>query len=240
MATNTTALASRFRVDLTEDLTLAGGWVQLIGINDLKPNVSQNLVETSSYDNNGWESYEKTSQGWSLVATCWMRTVTGLIHPSIKLLTGREILWGDACRIGVRWFDKNGLEGENFKGVAVVQSERGNTGVKDPETKTFTLQGDGILTPISNPGVAAAVPVVTSVSPSSGDELGGDMVTISGSGFTGASSVTFDAAAVTDYTVVSDSTIVAVTPAGSVGSADVVVTNTTGPSTTGTGKFTYA
>lgn len=239
MATNTTALASRFRVDLTEDLTLAGGWTQLVGMNDLKPNVAQNLVETSSYDNDGWESYEKTFQGWSLVATCWMRTVTGLIHPSLQLLVDRELAWGDGCRIGVRWYDKNGVP-EAFQGVAVVQTERGNTGVKDPETKTFTLQGDGILTPISNPGVAAAVPVVTSVSPSSGDELGGDMVTISGSGFTGASSVTFDAAAVTDYTVVSDSTIVAVTPAGSVGSADVVVTNTTGPSTTGTGKFTYA
>lgn len=228
MTTNTTALASRFRVDLTEDLTLAGGWTQLVGVNDLKPNVAQNLVETSSYDNNGWDSYEKTSQGWSVVATCWMRTVTGLIAPSIKLLSGRELLWGDACRIGVRWYDRNGLEGENFQGVAVVQSERGNTGVKDPETKTFTLQGDGILTSISNPGTADAAPVITSALPSGA--AAGEQVTISGAGFTSVSAVKFGATSATEYVVLSDSTIVAVMPTGTAGSAAVTVTNAVGTS----------
>lgn len=227
MGTNTTALASRFRVDLTEDLTLAGGWVQLIGINDLKPNIAQNLVETSSYDNDGWESYEKTFQGWSLAATVWMRTSAGILAPSVQLLQDREILWGDDCRIGVRWYDRNGVP-EAFQGVAVVQSERGQTGVKDPETKTFTLQGDGVLTRITNPGVAAAAPVVTSATPSAAAT--GDQVVISGSGFTGASAVKFGATAVTEYVVLSDSTIVAVMPTGTAGAAAVTVTNAIGTS----------
>jgi IPT/TIG domain. len=238
MATNTTALASRFRVDLTEDLDLAGGWTQLVGMNDLKPNVAQNLVETSSYDNDGFESYEKTFQGWSLVATCWMRTVTGLIHPSLQLLVDRELAWGDGCRIGVRWYDKNGVP-EAFQGVAVVQTERGNTGVKDPETKTFTLQGDGVLTPISNPGTAASVPVISSVSPSTGAAAGGELVTIIGTGFTGVAGVTFDGVAAEDYQFISDVRIAAVTPAGVAGPAAVVVTNGVGPSTTGTTAYTY-
>lgn len=227
MTTNTTALATRFRVELTDDLNLGGGWTQLVGINDFKPNINQNLVETSSYDNDGWESYEKTFQGWSAVATVWMRTVTGLLAPSIKMLQDRELLWGDACRIGVRWFDKNGLD-EAYHGVAVVQTERGNTGVKDPETKTFTLQGDGILTKIANPGTAAAAPVVTSASPS--DAAAGDQVVISGGGFTGASAVKFGSTNSSTFSVLSDSTIVAVVPTGSAGSAAITVTNPVGSS----------
>lgn len=230
MTTNTTALASRFRVDLTEDLTLAGGWVQLVGINDLKPNPSQNLVETSSYDNDGWESHEKTFQAWDVVATCWMRTVTGLIAPSLQLLTSRELLWGDACRIGVRWYDKNGVP-EAFQGVAIVQTARGNTGVKDPETKTFTLKGDGILTPITNPGTAAAAPVVISATPS-GVAVGGQ-VQITGTGFTGTVATTgvkFGGVNATSWVVASDNLIVAVMPAGSAGSAVVLVTNAVGAS----------
>lgn len=230
MATNTTALASRFRVDLTEDLTLAGGWTQLVGMDDLKPNVAQNLVETSSYDNTGFESYEKTFQGWSVVARCWMRTVTGLIHPSLQLLVDRELEFGDGCRIGVRWYDKNGVP-EAFQGVAVVQTERGNTGVKDPETKVFTLMGDGVLTPITNPGTAPAVPVITSVLPSGA--AAAQLVTIKGVGFTGTiatSGVKFNAINAADWEVVSDTVIVASLPAGTAGSAPVIVTNAVGAS----------
>jgi hypothetical protein len=244
MTTNVTALASRFRVEVTEDLTLAGGWLKMFGLTDFKSSVNQNLVETSDYDNDGNESYEKTFQGWSAVATVWVRTPAGVFTPSYEALNSRELLFGDACRIGIRWYDKNGLP-EAFQGIAIVQTERGSTGVKDPDQKTFTLQGDGPLVPITNPGTAESVPVVTSVSPNTGATAGGNLVTISGSGFstvTGATGVKFGANNATQYTVVSgsDTRIVAEVPAGTAGAKDVIVTNTAGASTTGTGAYTYA
>ena len=231
MATNTTALASRYRVEVTEDLTLAGGWLKVFGLTDFKSSVAQNLVETSDYDNDGWESYEKTFQGWTAGLTIWVRTQSGVLTPSYTKLSAREVLFGDACRIGIRWYDKNGLP-DAWQGVGVVQSERGNTGVKDPDQKTFNLQGDGPLAAITNPGSAATAPVVTAATPSA--VAAGGQVQISGQGFTGTVATTgvkFGATNATSWVVVSDSLIVAIMPAGSAGAANIVVTNAVGPST---------
>jgi hypothetical protein len=52
-------------------------------------------------------------------------------------------------------------------------------------------------------GMPATVPAVTGVSPASGTTAGGTTVTITGSGFTGATKVVFGAVAATSYTVVS-------------------------------------
>lgn len=65
----------------------------------------------------------------------------------------------------------------------------------------------------------------TGVSPSSGARDGGTVITVTGSGFTIATpSVTVGGAAATQVTVVNDTSLTAVVPAGSVGAADVVVT----------------
>lgn len=77
--------------------------------------------------------------------------------------------------------------------------------------------------------LTAAIPTVTAATPSGA--AAGAQVTITGSRFTGTTGVKFAAAAATSFTVVNDSTIVAVVPAGSAGSAPIVVTNGVGPST---------
>lgn len=56
-----------------------------------------------------------------------------------------------------------------------------------------------------------AAPTVTGVSPSTGDDLGGDAVTITGTGFTGASDVEFGGNPAASFDVRSDTTIVATT-----------------------------
>ena len=85
-----------------------------------------------------------------------------------------------------------------------------------------------------------AAPVVTSVSPGDGPLPGGTSVTISGSGFTGATLVLFGGI-YAPFTVTDDSTIAAVSPAGeSVDSVGVTVTTTGGTNTPGPGaQFTY-
>ena len=74
-----------------------------------------------------------------------------------------------------------------------------------------------------------AVPAVSALSPSAGPLAGGTSVTISGTGFTGATAVTFGATPATSVTVDSDTQIRAISPSGS-GTADVTVTNPVGTS----------
>jgi hypothetical protein len=73
-------------------------------------------------------------------------------------------------------------------------------------------------------------PTVFSVSPNSGPTTGGTSVVISGTNFTGATAVEFGTTAATGFTVNSATQITATSPAGTVGTADVVVTTGGGPS----------
>jgi hypothetical protein len=73
------------------------------------------------------------------------------------------------------------------------------------------------------------LPAVTGVSPSSGFTTGDDSVTITGRGFTGATSVRFGAASAA-MTVNSDTQITATSPPGSIGIVDVTVTTPAGTS----------
>jgi IPT/TIG domain len=85
------------------------------------------------------------------------------------------------------------------------------------------------------------VPVVTGLAPSSGSVDGGDSVTISGSGFTGATGVSFGGIDAASFTVNDDGSITAMSPPGSAGTVDVTVTTPGGgPSAAVAGdQFTY-
>ena len=105
----------------------------------------------------------------------------------------------------------------------------------------FTISyhgGDGndvVLTEAST----IAAPTVSGVNPNSGPAAGGTLVTITGTGFTGATAVEFGTNLSTDWTVVNDTTITADSPAGS-GTADVTVVTPGGTSATSAAdRFTY-
>ncbi|MFC6354638.1 IPT/TIG domain-containing protein [Luethyella okanaganae] len=80
------------------------------------------------------------------------------------------------------------------------------------------------------------VPALSSLSPTSGPEAGGTVVTITGTGFTGATGATFGGVAGSAFTVVNDTTITVTSPPGT-GTVDVVVTGPGG--TSGPLPFTY-
>lgn len=92
--------------------------------------------------------------------------------------------------------------------------------------------------PNALPTADTTVPVVTGITPVAGPEAGGTSVTITGSGFTDSTGVTFDGNDATDFTVVSDTQITATTPAG-VGVVDVAVNKTGVESGVLPGAFTY-
>ena len=83
----------------------------------------------------------------------------------------------------------------------------------------------------------APAPTITSISPAAGPTSGGTAVTITGSGFTGATKVWFDGAPGPTFTVLSDTEIQTVTPTGD-GAVDVEVTTPGGTATVSSG-FTY-
>jgi hypothetical protein len=83
-------------------------------------------------------------------------------------------------------------------------------------------------------------PAVSAISPSSGAEAGGDQVTITGSGFTGATGVGFGATGAAGMNVDSDTQITATSPQGS-GTVDITVITPAGTSATvNADQFTYS
>ena len=87
--------------------------------------------------------------------------------------------------------------------------------------------------------VAFAAPTVTAVAPSGGPLAGGQIVAITGTGFTGATAVKFDTVDATSYAIVSNTRIVAKVPNGAAAGAKIIkVTNADGTNSTGS-AYTY-
>ena len=82
------------------------------------------------------------------------------------------------------------------------------------------------------------VPIITSISPTSGTTLGDTAITITGTNLTGATSVKVNGVAATSVVVVSATSITAKTPAGTAGAKSLTVT-TAGGTATKASAFTY-
>lgn len=232
-------LARGYKFDVSTDATT---WVHPLGLDNLNDKLDPNIENANEYDSDGWSSGEITLYNWSLVVGMHRKKDSGTEDPGQALIRACRGEFADGARLYVRWYRTDGID-EAWQGRAIVGVENRDTGVENIASWTVTFTGDGPATKISNPFSASSVPVVSSVSPNNGSTAGGNLVTITGQGFTGvsgAAGVKFDSTNATSYVVVSDSKIVAEVPAGSAGSADVVVTNSTGASTTGTGAYTYA
>jgi IPT/TIG domain len=108
------------------------------------------------------------------------------------------------------------------------------------ETLTANLQWQGAYSLVANP-LASSLPIVASLSPAGGGTAGGTLVTIKGSRLTGATVVKFGATNATSFTVVDDTRVVAVAPAGAAGSVQVAVTTSGGSSAnTAADDYLYA
>ncbi len=162
-------------------------------------------------------------------------TVTGLSTNSLTTAGGTQV----------------GISGSGFTAASEV--------LFDGVPATFTINADNqitafspaeaaggpydvtVVTPGGTSGASAAdlftvsnaaAPAVSGLGVSSGTTAGGEAVTISGSGFTGSTTVDFGTVAATDFTVVNDDTIVATAPAEAAEVVDVTVTSYSGTSAT--------
>lgn len=229
-------LARRYRVDATQDLTLAGGWQEVKRITDFDPNITPNVEDATAYDTNGVSAGEVTMLDASPTLTFLSQLITAVRDPGQAILLATTGQFATATRCGLRWYDRNSLAGpDNGSGVVIPVLKRAATGVKNLESVTATCGiTDGILNVgITNPGVAAAIPVILSATPSA--QSVGKILSITGSGFatvvTGTpANVTIGGTNASSFIVQSDNLITAVVPAGSAGSAPIIVTNPVGPS----------
>lgn len=105
--------------------------------------------------------------------------------------------------------------------------------IANPNGQSVTGGSFSYVAPPSQP--ANPAPTLSSINPQSGSTEGGTSVTISGANFLSGATVTFDTGAATSVSVVSDSTITAVTPPHAAGEANVTVTNPDGQSASLTG-----
>lgn len=143
------------------------------------------------------------------------------------------------------------IEGIGFTGATAV-TFAGVAGT------LFSVESDTVITVTSpaNPAGAAALvvrhpvadavpvaftyipdPAISTITPETGPEIGGTIVDLTGTGFLGATAVSFDGTDGTDFEVLSDTEIRVTTPPGTPGGADVVVRHPVGDSVAG--EFTY-
>jgi hypothetical protein len=220
-----TALARRFRVDVS--LT-DGNYIPYKGINDLSPKISPNLQSADDYDSNGWQSHEKTMQGAVLTIKAFRKQDgAGNFDPGQEIVRGQMLGFGDNARVWARWYDRNG-QPEAYKGRFLVQWEPSKTGVADLDEVQCTLTSDGVVSAITNPTTASAVPVIATATPAG--RTTDQIVVLGGAYFTGTTGVTLGGTAVEDFEVLSDGTLVVTVPAGAAGSAPIVVTTGAGAS----------
>lgn len=223
------SLARRFKVQVSADNTT---WVNVAGINDLAPTEGATNQAADDFDTTGFNSFEKTMTSGKLVAKVTRPTTAGIPSDAgQELCRATRFQFNDSARLYVRWFDRFGAP-EAYSMRALVDWNPSKTGVADVEEITITFTGDGVVSPITNPYQASAVPVITGATPSGVAAAG--QVQINGSGFTGTVATTgvkFGGTNAASWIVLSDSVIIAVMPAGSAGAANIVVTNAAGAST---------
>ncbi|GKQ53295.1 hypothetical protein BRSPCE3_41500 [Bradyrhizobium sp. Ce-3] len=127
----------------------------------------------------------------------------------------------------------------------VINSSEQITAVAPAGTGTVDVtvtspSGTSSTSPVDRFTYVASAPTVTSISPATGPTTGGTTVTITGTGFTGATAVKFGATSATGFTVNSATSITVTSPAGT-GTVDVTVTTAVGTSAASAAdQFTYA
>lgn len=229
-----------YGLDVNLGTTESPVWQPVRRISDFQPTPTSRTQSAATYDDFGADNADVV--GWNTNLTFTVQgnrsTATGLYLPELEAILARTRpeAKGEAAVIEARWYHKpeSGAANPNDagQGFFTVSAPRANTGADGAvEVRTVTFTGKGSARSIANPftGWAATAPKLGTVTPTG---LGtGKLVTLTGSGFTGATDVKFGTPSATAFTVIGDATIVAVLPSGSAGSVQVTVITPAGTST---------
>jgi hypothetical protein len=132
----------------------------------------------------------------------------------------------------------------DFTGVLVTSSVPA-TGTNDPNFTALDANGNELYNSSTRAylqwsATFIPAPRVLSISTTYGPATGGTSVTITGTGFTNATGVSFGAVSVAPFTINNDNSITATAPSEGAGTVDITVTSVGGPSTTSAAdQFTF-
>lgn len=213
-------------------------WQPIRRLFGYQPTDTPTTQDAQTYDDQGSPNSDVTAWGWGLGFNVQVnRNVnTGLFTPEVEYLLQRtrpssvgELAVGD-----FRWYHKPAVGAPNptdaGRGQATVAKSRQNVGPGgEIEVLGFTLSGKGAYEEIANPfaGWAVTAPVVNGViEPAAND---GELITIIGQGFLGATNVTIDGDPA-EFVPVNGATLIAQMPVGDAGVVPIIVTNGAGAS----------
>lgn len=200
------------------------------------PSYPPTTQDQATYDDLGAtnEAVVARSFATSLTVQGNRSLTTGLYLPELEALLAAAKATLEGAVADIRWYHKPevGTPNPDDAGQAFcrVEMTRQNTGNAEVEVFNVTLTGQGAFASITNPfaGWGVTEPVLATVTPEG--EGAGDLVTLTGTGFLGATAVAFGATPATDFVVVNGSSIIASLPTGSAGSVNVTVTTPAGTS----------
>lgn len=149
-----TALARRYRVQVNMGTAGAPNWQTLLGVEELKPTYTPRREDDETYEDAGAMRRATTGYSWGLELKLIHRTASdGITWNTVQeaLRTAAEANDTASGEVHVRWYDRNGLDGPNYEGYALVDwtPEGGNPGARD--TVAVVLHGQGARTSIANP-----------------------------------------------------------------------------------------
>lgn len=226
---NTRRLARNIGVDIsTDDVT----YLNLPGRTDNAPQLDPQTQDSTDVDTDGFTSAEITLISGQLVVKYNSLIAAGVPNAAHELVENCIAEFGDSARLYVRWYDKDGGT-RGYKARSIVKVSYSKTGVADLREVTVTFQLDGTVTKLTSAQITSAINNSALPAISSAKQSGtgvGSQVTITGANFTGATAVKFGATSATQYTVISDSVIVAVVPTGGTGAVSLTVTTAAGVS----------
>ncbi|WP_345718612.1 IPT/TIG domain-containing protein [Kineosporia mesophila] len=213
-------------------------YVSATQIRATSPAGSAGLVDIAVTTNGGTSATGGTRDDFRYVGS---PTITGL-SPTTGAVAG-----GDTVTIdGTQFYDVTGV---TFGGVAATNVNRTSATRVIVTTPPHAAGAVSVVVTTTAGGASAGstftyepAPSVTTVTPDSGATGGGTTVVLAGSGFTGATGVSFGTVPAASFTVDSDTQVTAVSPASSTaGSFYITVDGPYGTSATGPGsEFTYA
>lgn len=234
-----TSLGKSFEYGLDINLGTSGApsWQPIRRISAWAPTYPATTQDVASYDDRGAENTDVTGRSFATAFTVQgnRSTVTGAYLPEVEALLAAAKGIGSAAVVDIRWYHKPDVGTPNptdaGRASCTVEVTRQNTGNAEAESFSVSLTGKGRFTPITNPfaGWDVSKPVLSAITPSGA--AANDLVTITGSGLLGATSVMFGTVSATDFVVANGATIIAQLPAGTAGSVNVTVTTPGGTST---------
>ena len=210
-------------------------WLVCPDITALQPNPSPKTADGGTYANRGQDDPVGIGESFTLGYDAKVvRNSEGKVAPYMGLLlaaSNAHLPGGDPSKkvIMARAYHEWIAE-LAWQFTAEVSFQRKNTGNADVEFFSFTLTAKGDRKVIPNPALdAPSAPTVTAAEPSAAEE--GAWVEILGTGFADATSVTFGGVAATSFLLATGGRLFAQMPAGTAGSAPIVVTTPAGAST---------